>query len=720
MKTTFGFVLIFFCLASFAQNYVKNPSFEDIDDCAFNLAQLNLSPPWQSATLGTPDLFNSCDTMGIVSVPQNFISNCFPLDGDNYAGIHFVYYNDYREYIKTELSECMRAGVTYEFSMWVALSEIHNKPISSQLMGVHIGEADLFFNRDIIIDQIQPNVKILDTIMISTPNQWVQIRGEYEAKGNEKYLILGNFTSGNQIPITGNSRTAYLLIDDIRLENPEPHVIINCQNKVCRGDSTLLQANKSNSRSIEWRDASGQLIGTDTAIWVSPEQTTIYTLYIENTPIQDIEIQVIQNPKELSNVSVSCGSSPYKSILETSSDIEHIVWSNGAKNKKVNYLEFGEHWVYLENSFGCKDTLEFSTDSCQYYVCEGDSLIFESDFDIDNLNWFNRNNLNNPVSIGPVLKSLPQSNSTYYLMLNDSILDSLKVYFVESKEFELDIDCRFEPSKVRIKNPFGSVTWSNGETQSFSSEFYKGNHSVVLTDLYNCAYQKDFSVPLDCDDILICYTDSVQLKTPEKSTGYWVEPIKNRQIEAGDSVFVKPKLDTKYFFFNGEDYIDSINVLVHPERDFKLLSSCEDGIKNFEVINWSGDILWDNGERDIQKQAFDTDNKWVQIIDENSCIVRKYLRFDRLCSQKLSNEDFFIPNIITPNADGKNEYLEILAPEFTRMRVQVYNRWGQKVYESYPYLQNWNASQIPSGDYFILLSGDEIDGKIKTSLKVLR
>jgi hypothetical protein len=61
-----------------------------------------------------------------------------------------------------------------------------------------------------------------------------------------------------------------------------------------------------------------------------------------------------------------------------------------------------------------------------------------------------------------------------------------------------------------------------------------------------------------------------------------------------------------------------------------------------------------------------------------------------------------IPNIITPNGDSQNETFR-LGPDCPP-RLQVFSRWGQKVFESATYHDEWNAEGQPSGVYHYLLS----------------
>ncbi|AYA37472.1 hypothetical protein D3Y59_10685 [Hymenobacter oligotrophus] len=60
-----------------------------------------------------------------------------------------------------------------------------------------------------------------------------------------------------------------------------------------------------------------------------------------------------------------------------------------------------------------------------------------------------------------------------------------------------------------------------------------------------------------------------------------------------------------------------------------------------------------------------------------------------------------VPNIITPNADGKNDVFEVSAG--CPPSLQVFSRWGQKVYNDDAYRNNWGGGNQPAGTYYYLL-----------------
>lgn len=80
----------------------------------------------------------------------------------------------------------------------------------------------------------------------------------------------------------------------------------------------------------------------------------------------------------------------------------------------------------------------------------------------------------------------------------------------------------------------------------------------------------------------------------------------------------------------------------------------------------------------------------------------------------------FLPNLITPNNDGKNETFEINlnGTRASGVQLKIFNRWGSQVYTTPDYQHNWNAEGLPDGVYY-----DQViinDKKYKGWMQVLR
>ncbi|WP_353129258.1 DUF7507 domain-containing protein, partial [Parapedobacter pyrenivorans] len=71
-----------------------------------------------------------------------------------------------------------------------------------------------------------------------------------------------------------------------------------------------------------------------------------------------------------------------------------------------------------------------------------------------------------------------------------------------------------------------------------------------------------------------------------------------------------------------------------------------------------------------------------------------------------------IPNVFTPNGDGKNDVFEIIGIEgFDLIEVTVVNRWGNEVYRSNNYQNDWDGRSLGEGTYYYLITTHK--GKIR-------
>ncbi len=80
--------------------------------------------------------------------------------------------------------------------------------------------------------------------------------------------------------------------------------------------------------------------------------------------------------------------------------------------------------------------------------------------------------------------------------------------------------------------------------------------------------------------------------------------------------------------------------------------------------------------------------------------------------------DVFVPNIITPNDDDLNQTFQ---PRFScrPASLEVFSRWGQRVYQTDDYHNTWDAKGLPDGIYYYLLR-DADDRRAKGWVEVRR
>ena len=79
-------------------------------------------------------------------------------------------------------------------------------------------------------------------------------------------------------------------------------------------------------------------------------------------------------------------------------------------------------------------------------------------------------------------------------------------------------------------------------------------------------------------------------------------------------------------------------------------------------------------------------------------------------------------NVFTPNGDGTNDFLRFdLLEIYPSSKLQIFNRWGELIYENNDYKNDWDGGDYEDGVYFYLLDiNDESQGLIKGSVTLLR
>ena len=78
-----------------------------------------------------------------------------------------------------------------------------------------------------------------------------------------------------------------------------------------------------------------------------------------------------------------------------------------------------------------------------------------------------------------------------------------------------------------------------------------------------------------------------------------------------------------------------------------------------------------------------------------------------------------VPNVITPNNDDINDEWVIDGLFRSKHRVSIFNRWGQLIFESANYNNDWKATGVPDGTYFYEIVSDRSKEPLTGTLTIL-
>jgi len=175
---------------------------------------------------------------------------------------------------------------------------------------------------------------------------------------------------------------------------------------------------------------------------------------------------------------------------------------------------------------------------------------------------------------------------------------------------------------------------------------------------------------------------------------------------------------------NGNGLEDSIEPDGMPADDYD-----GDGTPNFQDLDSDNDTLLDEIENDVNADETgpddtdgdgnfnfidtnDDDDQWLTIdeIDFNlDGIAPDDCDFDGVPNYlDVDPCDLFIPEGFSPNGDGTNDLFEIEnVPANLTYSLEIFNIWGDKVYQSENYKNDWDGGNLPTGTYYYVVKFSE-------------
>ncbi|MEX2588616.1 MAG: gliding motility-associated C-terminal domain-containing protein, partial [Chitinophagales bacterium] len=82
----------------------------------------------------------------------------------------------------------------------------------------------------------------------------------------------------------------------------------------------------------------------------------------------------------------------------------------------------------------------------------------------------------------------------------------------------------------------------------------------------------------------------------------------------------------------------------------------------------------------------------------------------------------FVPNAFTPNGDGINDLFKVYGTRIESMRLQIFNRWGEMIFETNEIDKGWDGTykgeKLPAGLYVYILRGVAANEFVKEVGKV--
>ena len=270
--------LVFGATAQDENEMIENGSFEQLEGKIKKAGSIEVAVDWMSPTKTAADLFATRVKSGF-SVPNNPFGKEEAHDGENYAGITTFSYGDKvpRTYLSTKLKTPMRKGLKYAVKFYICLSE--GSKYASNNVAANFSKKQWSINEDKSIIG-ESSVLDVENVIFNAMFGWDQVCGVYTAKGGEKFLTLGNFSTNND---TKNERmkkpksftgkqvvSSYYYIDDISVLLIEDEA--DCK---CDSDKEEVSTTVYSSAPVNPEGMTSEMIAKFSVIYFAAHKTGI-------------------------------------------------------------------------------------------------------------------------------------------------------------------------------------------------------------------------------------------------------------------------------------------------------------------------------------------------------------------------------------------------------------------------------------------------------------
>lgn len=286
---------------------------------------------------------------------------------------------------------------------------------------------------------------------------------------------------------------------------------------------------------------------------------------------------------------------------------------------------------------------------------------------------------------------------------NDCVAtDTIVVEFFHVDLGEDTIFCHAIDHTLAVEEDQVEIRWSTGQTERKIHVTEPGVYWVEVVK-GNCTIRDSINIELLSPpnlgpDTVLCGLTRHTLKSQKaKGSILWSTGETSDQISVLKSGIYWVQVS------NGNCAVyDSIEIsMIEVPR---LPKSIDTLICQEETFIWSSQLqgynyLWEDG-RTSSERTFDTEGTY-RVKMENECHS-----FEQSISIRIEdcNCEIFIPNVFTPNDDGKNDLFQAdLHQKLSKPTLLIYNRWGKLVYknvESLTWDGNFHSKEAPAGNYY--------------------
>jgi len=332
----------------------------------------------------------------------------------------------------------------------------------------------------------------------------------------------------------------------------------------------------------------------------------------------------------------------------------------------INNLAAGNYSVTVTDSVGCQFTATYTVHApanipinlTDKLICSGDSIIFNPNPTQGiTYAWAPASNITPVIAPSPVFQAINQGPGI------DSILVTVNATSVGAcgRDSFYVFVVPLPPVSLMLPG-FDTTYLCANDTIILSNSNISSNYPPVSGYLWNTG----------------AVSNSILVTTPGT---FWLEITNNGQCKFRDSL--------------------QVVALTHPNPEadsVRYICDNESIVLSAKSYSDTDELLWSTGQT--------SDSITVNMPGKYSLIITNDCGNDTVTTEVILIPTItpgVLPNIITPNGDGVNDTYEVanLFYYSEYFNVQVFNRWGTKVYDSGNKTISWEPKNISDGVYYM-------------------
>ena len=447
------------------------------------------------------------------------------------------------------------------------------------------------------------------------------------------------------------------------------------------------------------------------SIFALPAGTFTLTITDSNDCSFESQELIISEPAmlyaEIETADIKCNGdndgSAYVSYIDGGTEPYTYEWSNGESTDSIFALPAGSYNVTIADIQGCTyiiNKIEINepeiivpNDSIEQIRCFGEAngsitLMPSGGVSSYTYNWSDNTNTSSieNLEIGIYSYTITDQNECTF---SDTIAIIQPEELIANATVLSDVSCNADSDGSAKIEPIGgagiiTAVWDNASIDYTITNLVGGIYSVTISDENGCTTEDMVQIIKVDDPVIISFDETQTLQNGQKTN---LEYEADQELTTYNWAIINTK---------------NINTISNNFQESGMVSSTINIPINLTSERAVGFLL-------------------IEIFPQkNECVGESVMTELNILPGESS---LFIPEIITPNQDGANDFWDITfssnvsASDYS---VKIFNRGGNLVHETDSYTQSFTGEGCPDGVYYYVINKKNSDEIHKGAITILR